>query len=78
MYSERLQVLLTPHQRRYLQQEAKRRGISVTALIREAVNEHLGVVPERDRKRAYRSIVDRQAVFLPPDQLDELVEGRFE
>jgi hypothetical protein len=78
MYSERLQILLTPHQRRHLQQEAKRRGTSVTALIREAVDQHLGVIPERDRERAYRSIVARQARFVPPDQLDELVKGRFE
>jgi hypothetical protein len=77
MYSERLQILLTPQQRRHLQQEAKRRGTSVTALIREAVTEHFGVVPEGDRGRAYRSIVARRARFLAPDQLDELVEERF-
>ena len=77
MYSERLQILLTPQQRRHLQQEAKRRGTSVTALIREAVNEHFGVVPEGDRGRAYRSIVARHARYLAPDRLDELIEERF-
>lgn len=77
MYSERLQILLTPQQRRHLQQEAKRRGTSVTALIREAVTEHFGVVPEEDRGRAYRSIVARRARYLAPEQLDELVEERF-
>ncbi len=78
MYSERFQILLTPYQRRHLQEEAKRRGTSVTALIREAVDQHLGVIPEGDRKRAYRSIIARQARFVSPDQLDDLVEGRFE
>ncbi|CAN5559057.1 hypothetical protein BH24ACT26_BH24ACT26_00130 [soil metagenome] len=77
MFSERLQILLTPQQRRHLQQEAKRRGISVTALIREAVNAHLAIVPQEDRGRAYRSIVARRTRFVAPDQLDELVEGRF-
>ncbi|MGH2747568.1 MAG: ribbon-helix-helix protein, CopG family [Actinomycetota bacterium] len=77
MFSERLQILLTPQQRRHLQQEAKRRGTSVTALIREAISEHFGVVPEGDRERAYRSIVARRARYLAPDQLDELLEERF-
>jgi hypothetical protein len=77
MYSERLQILLSPQQRRHLQEEAKRRGTSVSALIREAVSEHFGVVPEGDRETAYRSIVARRARYLGPDQLDEVVEERF-
>jgi hypothetical protein len=78
MYSERLQIMLTPEQRRHIQHEANRRGTSVAELIREAITEHFGVVPEEDRANAYRSIVVRRARFLAPDRLDELVEERFE
>jgi hypothetical protein len=78
MYSERLQIMLTPEQRRHIQQEAQRRGTSVAALIREAITEHLGAAPEEDRALAYRSIVVRRARFLAPDRLDELVEERIE
>ena len=78
MFSERLQILLTPDQRRRLQQEAKRRNTSITALVREAVDEHFGGVSEEGREQAYLSIVGRRARFVAPDGLDELVEGRFE
>jgi hypothetical protein len=78
MYSERLQILLTSDQRRRLQHESKRRKTSVTALIREAVDEHFGVEPEGSKEQAYRSIVARRSRFVAPDKLDELVEGRFE
>lgn len=78
MYSERLQILLTQDQRRRLREEAKRRKTSVTALVREAVDEHFGVVPEGSREQAYQSIVARRSRYVAPDKLDELVEGRFE
>jgi hypothetical protein len=78
MYSERLQILLTSDQRRRLQQESKRRKTSVTALIREAVDEHFGAEPEGSKEQAYRSIVARRSRFVAPDKLDELMEGRFE
>lgn len=78
MYSERLQILLTTDQRRRLQQEAKRRNTSVTALVREAVDEHFGAMSQGRREQAYRSIVARRSRYVAPDKLDELVEGRFE
>lgn len=78
MYSERLQILLTPEQRRRLQHESRRRKTSVTALVREAVDEHFGAEPEGSKEQAYRSIVARRSRYVPPDKLDELVERRFE
>ena len=78
MYSERLQILLTPDQRRRLQREAKRRKSSVTALVREAVEAHFGVAPEGSKEQAYRAIVGRRSRYVAPETLDELVLGRFE
>lgn len=79
MHRKRVQILLTPdHRRRRLQQEAKRRGTSVAALVREAVDDHFGVVPKGSREQAFRSIVARRDRFVAPDKLDELVEGGFQ
>jgi len=75
MHGKCVQILLTPDQRRRLQQEAKRRGTSSAALVREAVDDHFGVVPKGSREQAFRSIVARRARFVTPDKLDELVEG---
>lgn len=39
-FSERTQVLLSPEQRARVEREARHRGISVGAFIREAVDDH--------------------------------------
>ncbi len=78
MFSERLQILLTPQQRTRLTEEAKRRGTSVTALVREAIDKGFGVPEGADRRRAFESITKRSARFFPPDVLDKMIEGRFD
>src|SRR4029453_6940003 len=42
MYNERLQILVTPEQRKRWELEARRRGTSVAGLIRDAVDRDMG------------------------------------
>lgn len=74
MLSERLQILVTPEQRRRLEEEAERRGVSVGGLIREAVEAHLGTVAREDRLRALDSIRAMRGRFLTVEELEGLVE----
>ena len=74
MLSERLQILVTPDQRRRLEEEAKRRGTSVAGLIREAVDGHLGSVDREDRIGAVDAIRAMHGRFLSIDELNRLVE----
>jgi len=74
MYSERLQILVTPEQRRMLEAEARRRGVSVAALIRDAVEEHLGVVDRATREEAVAGIREMRGTYVPPDELNRIVE----
>lgn len=75
MYSERLQILLTPEQRRRLELEAKRRDVSVASLVREALDARLGSVPADARLRAAEEIGRLAGRFLPPEELDRLAES---
>lgn len=74
MLSERLQVLVSPEQRRRLEAEARRRGTSVGGLIREAVDARFGAVSRADRLAALAGIEETAGRFLAPDELDRLVE----
>ena len=75
MLSKRLQILLSPEQRRRLEAEANRRGVSVASVIRESIDAQLGAVAREDRMRAVEEIRGmRTGRFLPPDDLDRLVE----
>jgi hypothetical protein len=74
MFSERLQILVSPEQRRRLETEAGRRGTSVAALIREAVDLHIGPVARGERDRALGAIRAMHGRFLPPEELERLVE----
>jgi len=74
MFSERLQILVSPEQRRRMEAEAGRRGTSVAALIREAVDEYLGAIPPDRRIRAVEEIGGMRGGFLSPAQLERLVE----
>ncbi|HET7701332.1 MAG TPA: hypothetical protein VFM06_10755 [Candidatus Limnocylindria bacterium] len=56
MFSERIQVLMTKAQRRRLETEARQRGTSVGALIREAIDTREGRAPLADRLRAVGEI----------------------
>lgn len=74
MYSERLQILVSPEQRRMLDAEARQRGVSVAALIRDAVEEHLGLVDPRTRGEAIARIREMRGTHVPPDELNRIVE----
>ncbi len=74
MFSERLQILVSPEQRRRLEAESRRRGTSVSGLVREAVDQHLGTVAREERIRAVDEIRAMRGRFLPPQELERLVE----
>ncbi len=74
MFTERLQILVSPEQRKRLEAEAGRRGTSVAALIREAVDERLGATPTDQRLRAVEGIGAMGGRFLSPGELERLVE----
>jgi predicted DNA-binding protein len=75
MLNERLQILISPEQRRRLEAEARRRGASVASVIREAIDARLGSVTREERLRAVEAIESMDGGrFLPPDELDRLVE----
>ena len=74
MFSERLQILVSPEQRRRLETEARRRGTSVGALIREAVDLHVGPPARSDKDRALSGIRAMRGRHLSPEELERLVE----
>jgi len=74
MLKERLQILMGSEQRKRLETEAKRRNMSVAALIREAVDQHLGTISREERARAVEGIRAMRGRFLPPDELERLLE----
>ncbi|HUQ16241.1 MAG TPA: ribbon-helix-helix protein, CopG family [Candidatus Saccharimonadales bacterium] len=79
MFSERLQVLLSPVQRRRLEREAKRRGMSVGALIREAIDARVHTVPAAGRREAVDAIRAFSAGrFVPPEELEQIVGAERE
>lgn len=73
MLTERLQILVSPDQRRRLEGEARRRGTSVGSLIREAVDARFGTVSQDDRLRALEGIRATEGRFLSPGELNEVV-----
>jgi hypothetical protein len=74
MFSERLQILISPEQRTRWEAEARRRGTSVAALIRGAVDRDLGSADRGDRLEAVQAIRAMRGRFLAPDELERLVE----
>ncbi|MGH2500384.1 MAG: hypothetical protein ACRDF0_09905 [Candidatus Limnocylindria bacterium] len=74
MLKERLQVLVRRDQRRRLEAEARRRRMSVGALVRDAIDASLGGIPEEERIRAVAEIrALRGGRFLPPSELERIV-----
>ena len=75
MFSERTQVLLTPAQRRRLEQLATDRQVSVGSLIREAVDAYTAV---RSRP-ARQALLDLLELGAPVDDWpvmkDEILRG---
>lgn len=74
MLSERLQILVSPEQRRRLEAEARRRGSSVATLVREAIDASLAGPTLADRREALRAIAAMEGRYLPPEELEALVD----
>jgi len=78
MLKERLQVLITSEQRRRLEAEAQRRGVSVGSLVREAVDARFASMTKADRLRAVEEIGAMKGKFLSPEELNRIVEEERE
>ncbi len=77
MYSERMQLLLTPEQRRRVDTEAKRRGSSAAAVIREAIDAQIQPFSREERRAALERLEAIRIPFVPIDQLNAMIdEGR--
>lgn len=75
MLSERLQILVTPEQRRQLESEAKRRGSSVGGLVRDAIEARFGGVSRAAKIEAVEEIARAKGGrFIPPDELNRMFE----
>src|SRR5207245_8162365 len=78
MYNVRLQLLISPEQRRRLEIEAKRRKTSVASVIREAIDARLGSIAPDERIRAVEEIGHMKGRFLPPRELRRLIDEERE
>ena len=75
MFTERLQVRLSRTQRQGLEAEAKRRRISVSAVIREALDARFQSVPLERRLRAVAEIrAMRGGRFLTIGAIERIVD----
>jgi len=79
MITERVQVLLTPAQRRRLEDVARRQGRSVASLVREAVDARYGTIDVEERLAAVEAIgAMRGGRYLTPEQINRAVEEERE
>ncbi|HXF73824.1 MAG TPA: CopG family transcriptional regulator [Actinomycetota bacterium] len=74
MLNERLQILISGEQRRRLDAEAARRGTSVSALIREAIDRSLGGVRPEERMEALERIRAMRGRAPSTEEIERLVE----
>ena len=76
MFDQRLQILVSREQRQRLERQARQRGISVSGLVREAVDQHVTRYASREsRIRAAQEIAAMSAdVPTDPDELRRLIE----
>ncbi len=79
MLTERFQVLMTRAQRRRLEAEARQRGTSVGAVIREAVDARAGRAPLVERLRVMSEIrALRGGRYVPVERLERIVDEERE
>ena len=79
MLNQRLQLLISPEQRRALDAEAERRDASVASVIREAIDLHLGTTDRSARLRALEEIRAMQGgPFLTPEELNREIAAERE
>lgn len=79
MLNERLQILVTKQQRDRLDAEARRRGTSVGAVIRDAVDAQLGVVSRAEKLEAAARIKAMNAdLAVSPAELNRMIDEAHE
>lgn len=78
MYSERLQVLLSTEQRRLLDEESRRTGLSAAALIRDAIEARYGAAGAPERRAAVARMRQRTAPAPQPAELRDMLAERFD
>jgi predicted DNA-binding protein len=75
MITERVQILLTPQQRRRLEDEARRQARSVASLVREAIDARFGTVSREERLAAVEAIgAMTGGRYLTPEEINRAVE----
>ena len=72
MLRERLQILVSAEQRLRLEEEARRAGMSVGALVREAIDARFGAPNLADRRRAFAAVTAMHGRYLSPEELEDL------
>ena len=78
MFTERIQVLMSKAQRRRLEAEARERGTSVGALIREAVDARAKRRPLAERRRALEGIKAMRGTYSSVAEMERAVDGERE
>jgi hypothetical protein len=74
MYNERIQLLASKEQRRRWEQEARRRGVSLSRVIREAVDAQLGGTSRKDKIAAAEAIeAMKPGPYIAPEELERLI-----
>jgi hypothetical protein len=73
MLTERLQILISPSQRRRLETEAQLRGSSVAAVVRDAIDTSLGVPTREERIRAFEEISKMRGRYLTPEEIEQII-----
>lgn len=78
MFTERLQVLISPDQRRRLEAEAERRRTSVASVVREAIDTTLAGPTREERRRAVEAIKAMKGKYLPVEELEAIIDEERE
>jgi predicted DNA-binding protein len=78
MLTERLQVLISPEQRRRLEVEAQRRGTSVATVVREAIDDRFGKITPEDRRRAVEEIAAMRGRYLTVEEMERIIDEERE
>jgi hypothetical protein len=74
MYTERLQVLITPDQRRRLEAEARHRGSSVATVVREAIDRTVVGPTREERIQAVEAIAAMKIPNLTVDEIEAIID----
>lgn len=76
MYNERMQILISPEQRRRIEDEAASRNVPLAVVVRGALDEHLGSGDGTKRERAAARILSRDLRSVSPKKLNDMLDER--